>query len=109
MLECALITEDLVPHFRMESSQHVHHFFWFGGLSEGREAAQVTIDRGDIAPMAFQQLLVLGRQDRLGELRREETLEPDQAFHLCELLIYPLLELSVPLRELDGLYLYRVM
>ena len=74
-----------------------HHLFRLGGLGEGGEAAQVEEDDGDLAPMALERIVGAAGDDQLGELRREEALQPARPFELADALRDALLERAVEL------------
>ena len=79
-------------------AQHRHHLLGLGGFGEGGEAAQVAEHDGDVAAVAFEQLLAARRQHQLGDLRREEALQPGHALDLAELLGDALLQVAVHAR-----------
>ena len=81
-------------------AQHRHHLLGLGGLGEGGEAAQVAEHDGDVAAVAVEQLLAARGQHQLGDLRREEALQPRHALDLAELLGDALLEALVHLGDL---------
>jgi hypothetical protein len=62
--------------------------------------AQVEEDHGDLAPVALEWVLGAPRHDQLGELGREEALEPRELLELGHLLAHASLERLVPLRQL---------
>ena len=76
----------------MVLAQERHHVFRIGGLGKAREAAQVAEQRGDLAAVAFQLLLVSRRDDQVGNLRRQEAAQPPHALDLADLLVDALLE-----------------
>ena len=86
-------------------AQNCHDLLGLGRLREGREPAQIAEHHGDLAAVAVEQLLVAARQDELGDLRRQEALEPAHAFDLGDLLRDALLERPVPAREFGRLRL----
>ena len=61
-----------------------HHVLGIGGLGERGEAAQVEEDDGDLAPVALQRIVGAAGDDQLGELRREEALQPADLLELRE-------------------------
>ena len=67
-LKGPLILVNNFPHRDMELMQHPHHFFWLGGLREGRKSAQIAEDDRDLAAVALERLLVLIRGDQLRQL-----------------------------------------
>ena len=73
------------------------------GLGEGDEAAQVAEDDRDLATVTLKEGLVARRDDQVGDLRREESLQPTHAVDLSDLFLDPVFELSVPLGELGRL------
>ena len=84
----------------MVLAQHAHHLLGLGRLGEGGEAAQVEEHDGDLAAVALQRILGAAGDDQLGELRREEALEPRQPLELGDLLAHALLQRRVPVGEL---------
>ena len=88
------------PHRDVILAQHAHDLLGLGGLREGGEAAQVQEHHGDLAPMALQRVLGVAADDQLGELGREEALEPLEPLELGELLLHAPLERAVPVGEL---------
>ena len=80
-------------------AQHRHHLLGLGGLGESGEAAQVAEHHGDLAAVALEQLLVARRHDQLGELRRQEALQPADALDLGDLLRDALLAAFVPVQS----------
>ena len=84
-------------------AQDRHRHLWLGGFGKGGEAAQVAEDDRDLATVALEEGLVARRDDQVGDLRREESLQPPHPVDLGDLFLDPLLELSVPLGELGRL------
>ena len=82
------------------SPQHAHHLLGLGGLGERGEAAQVEEDDGDLAPVALERVLGAAGDDQLGELRREEALQPADLLELRDAVLDALLERAVQLGEL---------
>ena len=68
--------------------QHGHDVLGLGGLGEGREAAQVAEQGDDLAAVVLQHLLVAGRDDRLGKLRRQEPAQPADPLQLVDLAVH---------------------
>ena len=90
--------------------QDAHDFFGLGGLGEGREPAEVAKQHGDATAVAFQQVLVVARrEDKLDDLRREQSLQSADAFDLADLLGDPPLEGLIPGRKLRRLLLRPIM
>ena len=81
-------------------AQHRHHLLGLGGLGEGGEAAQVAEHDGDVLAVAVEQLLAARRQHQLGDLRRQEALQPGHALDLAELIGDALLEVAVHVGDL---------
>ena len=77
-----------------------HHVLGLGVLGERREAAQVEEDDRDLAPMALERVLGAAGDDQLGELRREEALQPADLLELADAVRDALLERAVQLGEL---------
>src|SRR2546427_1598130 len=77
-----------------------HDLLGLGGLGEGREAAEVEEDHGDLSAVALQGILGVSADDHFGELRREEAVEPRKAFELTDLRLHALLKGPVPFGEL---------
>ena len=84
----------------MVLAQHAHDLLGLGGLGEGGEAAEVEEHHGHLAPVGLERVLGAAGHDQLGELGREEALEPAQPLELGDLLLDPLLERPVPVGEL---------
>ena len=80
-----------------------HHVFRIGGLGERGEAAQVEEDDGDLAPVALQRIVGAAGDDQLGELGREEALQPAHVLELADAVGDALLERPVELGELAAL------
>jgi len=62
-------------------AEQLHDFLGVGLLREGGEPPEIAEEHRDLAPVRGQHRLVAGRQE-LGELRREEALEPLGTFEL---------------------------
>ena len=88
------------PHRRVVLAERAHQLLGLGGLGERGEAAQVEEDDDDLAPVALQRVLGAAGDDQLGELRREEALQPADPLELRDPLGDALLERAVQLREL---------
>jgi hypothetical protein len=73
-------------------AQHGHDLLGLGGLREGGEAAQVEEHHRDLAPVALERVVGVAGEDQLGELGREEALQPPQTIELADLVGHPLLE-----------------
>ena len=74
-----------LAHLGVILAQHGHDLLGLRGLGEGREAAKIEEDHGDLAPVALQGILGASGHDHLGELGREEALELAQAVELGDL------------------------
>ena len=85
-LERALVGEDQAAHLGVVLAEHAHDLLRLGGLREGGEAAQVEEDDGHLAPMGLERILGAAGHDQLGELGREEALEPPEPLELADLL-----------------------
>ena len=94
--------EDELAHLRVILAQHRHQLLGLGRLGERGEAPEVEEHDDDLAPVGLQRVLGAAGHDQLGELRREEALEPAELLHLGDLLLHALLEQTVPLRQLAG-------
>ena len=84
----------------MVFAQHPHDLLGLRRLGEGGESPQVEEDHGDLAPVALERVVGAPADDRLGELRREEPLEPGQALELGHLLGHALLQCTAQLGQL---------
>ncbi len=65
--------------------QQRHDVLGLGGLGKRGETTEVAEQRGDLAPVVFQDLLVARRHDRLGKLRRQEPAQPANPLELLDL------------------------
>src|SRR6516165_9472704 len=83
-------------------AQKIEHFLGLGGLSESGVAAQIAKDDDDVAAMAFENLLVPLRDDQLGELGREETLQPPDASQFLHQFGDPRFKPTIEYRHLVG-------
>jgi hypothetical protein len=83
----------------VEFAQHAHELLGLGGVGEARPAAHVREQHRDLPPMAAQDILVAGTDDRVGELRREEAAEPPEPLELLDLHLDALLEGPIQLLE----------
>ncbi len=83
----------------MELAEHEHQLFRLDGIGEARPAAQVGEDHRDLAAVAGEDRLVAGGDDRLGELRRQESLEALHPLELLDLGIDALRERPVELLD----------
>ena len=90
-------------------AQHAHDLLGLGGLGEGGEAAQVEEDHGDLAPVGLERIVGAAGHDQLGELRREEALQPAEPLELGDLLRDALLERPVPLQPEERLPWLRLL
>ena len=79
----------------MVFAEHRLDFFGLGAVGEGGEAAQIHEDIADFTAMRSKDRFFAGRDDRVGDRRREEALQLREPIELCELLIDALLELQV--------------
>jgi len=89
-------------------SQDRHHFLRFGLFGERREVAQITENDSDLTAMTLQHPLIPCRH-KLSYLRRQKALQAPDTLDLSNLLCYPMLERSVPGRELGCLRLHLVV
>ena len=64
--------------------------------------AEVEEDDGDLPAVGAERVLGAAGHDQLGELGREEALQPAEALDLAHLLLHALLEGPVPLGQLEG-------
>ena len=94
---------------RVVLAEHRHHLLRIGGLGERGEAAQVEEDDGDLAPVALQRILGAAGDDEVGELRREEALQPADPLELRHAVGHALLERAVQLGELAALLQHLVV
>ena len=69
----------------MVLAEHAHHLLRLRRLGESGEAAQIAEHDADVAAMALDDV-VAGRDKQLGDLRREEPLEPADALKLADLI-----------------------
>src|ERR1700751_1250391 len=69
----------------MVFAQDRHHIFRLGRLSKRGEAAHVAEQYDDFASVAHKAGITTGRDDRLGDLRWEETLEPADPLDFADL------------------------
>ena len=83
----------------MELAEHPHQLFGLDRVREARPAAEVGEEHRDLPAVAGEDRLVAGRDDRLGELRREESLEALQALELLDLRLHALFERPVQLLD----------
>ncbi len=83
----------------VELAEHAHHLLRLRGVGEPRPPAEVGEDHRDLSPVASEDRLVTGRDDRVGELRREESPEPPEPLELGHLLLDAPLERAVQLRN----------
>ena len=88
--------EDQLAHRGVILAQHRHDLLRLGRFGERSEAAQVEEHHRDLPPVATQRVLGAAGDDQLGELRREEALEPTQAAELLQLFVDALLKGRVP-------------
>ncbi len=94
--------EDELPHRLVVLAEDAHHLFRLRRLGEAGEAAEVQEHHGDLAAVGAERVVGAAGHDQLGQLGREEALQPAQALHLRHLLRDALLEGPVPLGELEG-------
>jgi hypothetical protein len=73
----------------------VQHLLGLSGLSEGGVAAKIAEHDDDLTAMAFEDLLVALRDDQLGQLRREEPLQPPDTAQFLDLFSDPCFETAV--------------
>jgi hypothetical protein len=58
---------------RVVLAEDAHHRLGCGHLGERGEAAQVAEHHRDLAAVAREEVLAAGREDQLGDLRRQEA------------------------------------
>ena len=85
-LERAFVLEDQLAHLGVVLPEDHHQLLGLGGFGEGREAAEVEEDDRHFPAVRLQGVLRAPRHDQLGELGREEALEPAQPLELAHLL-----------------------
>ena len=88
----ALVLEDELAHRLVVFAEHAHDLLGLRGLGKGGETAKVEEHDGDLAPVRPEGVLGAAGHDQLGELGREEALEPAEPLELGDLLLHPLLE-----------------
>ena len=93
----------------VELAEDAHQLLGLDRVDEVRPAAQVGEEHRDLPPVAAKDRLVAGGDDRVGELRRQEPLQPSQPLQLGDLRLHALLERPVQLGELSRLRLDRVV
>ena len=93
--------QDELPHRLVVLAEDAHHLFRLRRLREAGEAAKVEEDDGDLAAVGAERIVGAAGHDQLGELGREEPLQPAQALHLGDLVLDALLERPVPLGQLQ--------
>jgi hypothetical protein len=76
-----------------------HHVFGVGAFRKSGEATQIAEQSGDLAAMAFQLLFRSGRNDQIGDLRRQEATQPAHALDLADLVGHTLFELLIQLDD----------
>src|SRR4029453_17964584 len=69
------------------------------GLDEAGPAAKVGEEHRDLASMTRENRLVARRDDRVCELRGQESLEPPEPFELLDVRLHPPLERPVQLLD----------
>ena len=84
-------------------AQDRHHVFRLGGLGKGGKAAHVAKQDDDVAPVAFEDRLAAGSNDRLRELRRQKPLQPADPLDLADLRRDACFERLVPRGEFGRL------
>src|SRR6516162_11409354 len=109
MIERALEARHERPDRGVKLAQHGPNLLGLTGLGKGGVAAQIAEHDNDVAAMALENALVAGRDDHLGELRREKALKPSDLFKLAELGRDPVLQRPVPTGQLRRLLLNRVV
>ena len=93
----------------MELAENSDQLLGLDCVCEARVPAQVTEQHRHLAPMATEDRFVARRHDRVGQLRREETLQLPQPLQLFDLLRNTFLERLVELAQLRRLRLDRVV
>src|SRR6516162_2413710 len=86
----------------MVLSQEIEYLLRFGRLGEGGVTAQIAEYDDDFAAMAFEDLLVTLRDDELGQLRREEPLQPPDPAQFANLLGDPRFQAAIKFGHLLG-------
>ena len=77
-------------------AQHPHDILRLGGLGEGSEAAQIAEQGHDLAAVILQHgLVVAGRDDGLGKLRRQEPAQTPNPLQFLDLVAHLSLETPV--------------
>ena len=84
----------------MEIAEHAHQLLRLDRVGEVRVAAQVAEEHGHLPPVAAQDGVVTGVDDRVRELRRKEALQAPQPLQLLDLVVDALLERPVQLLDL---------
>ncbi len=108
-LERAFVFEDQPAHRRVVFAQHAHHFLGLGGFGEGGEAAQVEEHHRDLAPVALQRIVGAAGDDRVGQLRREEALQPPHLASCSTPSATRCSSVAVPLRQFVALPVHLVV
>ena len=93
----------------MKLAQDAHQLLRLDRVGEARPAAEVGEEHRDLAAMAAQDRLVARRDDRVGELRRQEAAQLPEPLQLLDLAGHAFLERPVELAQLRGLFLDRVV
>ena len=97
------------PIVGVELAEHLHQLLRLDRVDEARPSAEVGEEHRDLPAMAAEDRVVARRDDRVGELRREEPPQPPQPLELHDLRLHALLERSIQLGQLRGLRRDRVV
>src|SRR6516164_8311589 len=76
MVERTLEFGDEGPQCAMVFALKIQHFLGLGRLGEGGVTAQIAEHDDDLATVAFKDLLIALRNDKLGQLRCQKPLQP---------------------------------
>ena len=95
----------IVPDRCVILPQQGHHVFRIRTLGEAGEAAQIAVERGNLAAVAFQLPLRSRRNNEIGDLRRQEAAQSAHAFDLADLLVHALFKSLVQLQQFRRLLL----
>src|SRR5262249_15459182 len=72
-IECTFVLADQRPDGSMVLRQHRHDVLRFRRLGKRRDSAQIAEHGDDFSTVVLQKLLIAGRDNSLGELRRQEA------------------------------------
>ena len=108
-LQRSAVGEDQRPQRLVVLAEDAHHLLGLARLRERCEAAKIAEDHHDLASMAAQEVLVPGVHHQIDELWGEEPPQPVDPLQVLHLGGDPLLQLGVPLPQLGGLPVDRVV